>query len=381
VTGSDWDGVVAAVDAALADIDAVIARVNRAIRERVPEYAYVTDEQLTVATTRNVRLLFGALRERRYLRDTELADFEATVEERARNGVPVDEYLLAVATAEASAWDQLWEHADPVPVERRLEAFALRFANVTAVDRVTTKAHRRIELVTAREDNARRSLALRSLLRGEGSAADRHEDFARLGLDSTRSYFVVRARSRGGADSDEVQQAVGGGYTHAPHVAFALWGDDVVGLQIDRPTAPQDAVAGYAGPVCADDLPTAHKQATLAFETAWRLGLSGAHDLRSLGLKAAVQANPEFAEELRAKYVAPLRESGGLGDELLATVRASLENGGRRDVVAAELHMHVNTVGYRISRFTELTGADLTDLATLAELWWLFTDLDLHPDH
>jgi DNA-binding PucR family transcriptional regulator len=42
--------------------------------------------------------------------------------------------------------------------------------------------------------------------------------------------------------------------------------------------------------------------------------------------------------------------------------------------------MHVNTVGYRISRFVELTGADLTDLPTLAELWWLFTDLDLHTE-
>jgi hypothetical protein len=373
--------VVAAVDSAFADLGEVIVEVNRAIRERVPEYAYVTDEQLTAATTRNVRLLFTALKERRYLRDAELADFEATVEERARNGVPVDEYLLAVATAEASAWDQLWERAGSVPVERRLEAFALRFANVTAVDRVTTKAHRRIELITAREDNARRSLALRSLLRGEGTPTARHEDFVRLGLDSTRRYYVVRARSRSGADSEEVQRAISNGFMHAPHVAYALWGDDVVGLQVELPTVPsEEVVVGCAGPVEADDLPVAHEQATLAFETAWRLGLTGTHELQGLGLKAAVFANPQFATDLRAKYVAPLRESGGLGDELLATVRAYLDHGGRRDLVAADRHMHVNTVGYRISRFVELTGADLTDLPTLAELWWLFTDLDLHTE-
>ncbi|HEX3899364.1 MAG TPA: helix-turn-helix domain-containing protein [Mycobacteriales bacterium] len=377
MTGSDWDGVADAVDAALADFDTVIANVNQAIRERVPEYAYVSDEQLTIATTRNIGLIFTALRERRYLRDHELADFEATVEERARNGVPVDEYLLAVATAEASAWDQLWEYAGSVPIERRLEAFALRFANVTAVDRVTTKAHRRIELVTAREENARRSLALRALLRGEGSAADRQDHFARLGLDSTRSYFVVRARGRSKADSDQVQQVLGNGFTHAPHVAFALWGDDIVGLLIDRPFAGLDVVAGYAGPVCEDELAVAHEHATLAFETAWRLGLTEAHDLGSLGLKAAVHAQHQFGEQLRAKYVVPIRESGGLGEELLTTVRAYLEQGGSRDAVAAQLHVHSNTVGYRVGRFVELTGADLADLATLAELWWLFTDLDL----
>jgi hypothetical protein len=381
VTGSDWEAIAAAVDAALADFDEVIAEVNQAIRDKVPEYAYVTDEQLTAATSRNILAILTALKERRYLRDAELADFEATVEERARNGVPVDEYLLAVSTAEASAWEQLWRRAAPVAAERRLEAWALRFTNITAVDRVTAKAHRRIELVTAREGNARRSLALRSLLRGEGSATDRHEDFTRLGLDSTRSYFVVRARSRRGADSDEVQQAIGGGFTHSPHVAFALWGDDVVGLQIERPPALTDLVVGYAGPVGADGLLAAHEQATLAFETAWRLGLDGPHDLASLGLRAAVQANVAFAEQLRMKYLAPLRESGGLGDELLGTVRAYLENGGRRDTVAAELHVHANTVGYRVGRFVELTGADLTDLGTIAELWWLFTDLDLRPDH
>jgi hypothetical protein len=380
VTGSDWDGVVAAVDAALANLDAVIVEVNRAIRERVPEYVYVSDEQLTIATTRNIGLIFTALRERRYLRDHELADFEATVEERARNGVPVDEYLLAVATAEASAWDQLWEYAGSVPIERRLEAFALRFANVTAVDRVTTKAHRRIELVTAREENARRALALRALLRGEGSSAERQDHFARLGLDSTRGYFVVRARGRSKADSDQVQQVLGGGFTHAPHAAFTLLGDDIVGLLIDRPTASLDVVAGYAGPVSADELASAHEHATLAFETAWKLGLCDAHDVGSLGLKVAVHAQQQFGDQLRSKYLTPLRESGGLGDELLTTVRAFLATGGRRDMAAADLHVHVNTVGYRINRFVELTGADLTDLTTLAELWWLFTDLDLRGD-
>jgi DNA-binding PucR family transcriptional regulator len=380
VTGSDWDAIAAAVDAALADFDTVLENVNQAIRDRIPAYVYVTDEQLTAATSRNIRAILNALKERRYLRPAELADFEKTVEERARNGVPVDEYLLAVSTGEASAWEQLWERAERVPAERRLEAWALRFANITEVDRVTTKAHRRIELVTAREENARRSLALRALLRGEGSVADRQEHFARLGLDSTRGYYVVRARGRSKADSDQVQETLGGGFTRAPHVAFALWGDDIVGLLIERPSAGIDLVAGYAGPVVDGDLSTAHEQATLAFETAWRLGLSEAHDLSSLGLRAAVHSQPQFGEQLRGRYLTPLRESGGLGDELLGTVRAFLVTGGRRDIAAADLHVHVNTVSYRINRFVELTGADLTDLATLAELWWLFTDLDMRGD-
>ena len=35
-------------------------------------------------------------------------------------------------------------------------------------------------------------------------------------------------------------------------------------------------------------------------------------------------------------------------------------------------------MAYRIRRFTELTGADLTHVPTLVELWWVFADLRLN---
>ena len=377
---SDWDSFAAAAQASLDDLPSVIVQVNAAIRERVPEYAYVSDEQLTVATTRNVGLLLAALRDRRGLTAVELTDFEHTVEERARNGVPVDEYMHAVSIAEQRMWELLWERApQPVPEQVKVSAFEIRFANMNEIGRVTTRAHRRIELVTAREDYERRALALRALLRGAQSAEDMRECVLRLGLNIDRPYFVVRAVGLGKLNSDEVQRQLTDGRGHAPHAAFMLWGEQTVGLISERPSRTHGMTAGIAGPVLVGALPRAHEQATLAFDTALALRLEGLCDLPSLGLKSAVQASAEVGHLLRDKYLAPLNASGTLGEELLGTIRVYLETGSRRDVTASHLHIHLNTVGYRLNRFTELTGADFNDLTTLAELWWLFADLDLRP--
>jgi hypothetical protein len=379
VSAAGWEAVEAAVQSTLADYDAVIAEVNNRIRETVPEYAYVSEEELTAATRRNIALLLAAIQERRRLSEDELKHFETTVEDRARNGVPIDKYLLAVNTAEAAVWDHMWERCTgPATAEVRLEAFALRFSNTNAVARCTVAAHRRIELIVAREEHERRALALRALLRGGLSTPDLHEHLSRLGLNPDRPYVVVRARARGPVDTDQVQQLLSGRRNHPPYAAFVLWGEDVVGLLADRPEVTQGLTAGVSGPAPASLLSRAHDEASLAFSTAWALDLTGSHDLRGLGLKAAVRAaSPSIADNLREKYVAPLGASGSLGEELLATVRAYLESGSRRDAAAARLHVHINTVGYRISRFVELTGADLADLTTLAELWWLFTEMDV----
>ena len=164
-----------------------------------------------------------------------------------------------------------------------------------------------------------------------------------------------------------------------PYAAFALSGDEVVGLVAEAPMGASSITVGVSGPVPLEAIGRAAQEAQLAFTTAWALGLTGAFGAGDLGLRTAVQQLPEMSQALRDKYVAPLMSSGNLGHELLLTVRAYLEGASRRDAAAAKLHVHMNTVGYRIGRFCELTGADLSDFSTLAELWWLFTDLDLRP--
>lgn len=375
----DWQDVVGAVRRLQGDLDGVLREIARTIRDELPEYALVTEEQLTEATSRNIRDVLTALSERRLLTPAELQDFTLTVQERARDGVPIEQYLQALALAEVEVWEQLARRAGRLAEPRRLELFALRFANVQAITRTTVTAHRRVELRAAREDQERRALALRVLLQGGLPAEGARESLARLGLVADRAYYVVRARARTGAADDRLTQLLAAGCDRSPHAAFVLWGEDMVGLLRDRPSAVHGVVGGAAGPAPLEHLAEAHEQATTAFETAWALGLEGTHELGELGIKAAVQSSPQVGQALRERFLAPLTASGTLGPELLATTRTYLECGSSREAAAAALHLHQNTVGYRLNRFTELTGADLSDLATLAELHWLFTDLDLRP--
>lgn len=57
------------------------------------------------------------------------------------------------------------------------------------------------------------------------------------------------------------------------------------------------------------------------------------------------------------------------GSELLTSVRTWMERDRRTDDAAAALHIHPNTLAYRLRRFAAITGRDLTSTASFAEVW------------
>ncbi len=81
-------------------------------------------------------------------------------------------------------------------------------------------------------------------------------------------------------------------------------------------------------------------------------------------------ADPEALADLRARVLAPLAElAPGTRDRLAETLLSWLLNQGRRDAVAAELHIHhAQTVRYRMGQVRELYGDRLSDPAVVREL-------------
>jgi hypothetical protein len=82
-----------------------------------------------------------------------------------------------------------------------------------------------------------------------------------------------------------------------------------------------------------------------------------------------VRADPEALDDLRARVLAPL--SGlrpATRERLEETLRSWLLHQGRRDAVAAELHVHAQTVRYRMGQVRELYGDQLDDPASVLEL-------------
>ena len=82
-----------------------------------------------------------------------------------------------------------------------------------------------------------------------------------------------------------------------------------------------------------------------------------------------LSADPEALADLRARVLAPLADvREGTSERLAETLRAWLLHHGRREAVAAELHVHPQTVRYRMTQLRELYGEALTDPRTVLEL-------------
>ncbi|MEV1202993.1 PucR family transcriptional regulator, partial [Microbispora rosea] len=64
-----------------------------------------------------------------------------------------------------------------------------------------------------------------------------------------------------------------------------------------------------------------------------------------------------------------LRYDAEHGSELVTSVRTWMERDRRVDDAARALHVHPNTLAYRLRRFGALTGRDLSATGDFAEVW------------
>jgi len=67
------------------------------------------------------------------------------------------------------------------------------------------------------------------------------------------------------------------------------------------------------------------------------------------------------AADVLRPLVAPLVAELSASEEALATVAAMIRSGGNVTATARELHVHANTVAYRLERLRKLTNVDLRD--------------------
>lgn len=117
----------------------------------------------------------------------------------------------------------------------------------------------------------------------------------------------------------------------------------------------QDAVVGPARP---------WKRAHESYERAARavdLG-PGVVDTDAVLPELVLQADPAALADLREAALAPFAEVGeGAADRLSETLRAWLLLQGRRELVAESLHVHPQTVRYRMNQVRDLFGERLDD--------------------
>jgi hypothetical protein len=149
-------------------------------------------------------------------------------------------------------------------------------------------------------------------------------------------------------------------------------GDRVVGLAW-RPLEAADldegadVVLAIADPLPSAELADARSDLVLLAEHARRLGLRGVLRAEDHLLEILMLRSPAIAARLRGTVLAPLADPEHA--ELRRTLDALLCAHFDRAATSAALHVHRNTLAYRLRRIEEITGLDLASPRDLARLY------------
>jgi DNA-binding PucR family transcriptional regulator len=99
----------------------------------------------------------------------------------------------------------------------------------------------------------------------------------------------------------------------------------------------------------------------LVIDLGRRLGREGHLTGDDIALEMLLAGSPETADSLASRVLGPLRGASGRRAGLEATLRTFIAARTDRRSAASELHIHPNTLDYRLRRVEELTQLRLAD--------------------
>ncbi len=359
----------------------------------IPLYARLPREQLTGEITditeNNLRIFFRILREVRSPNDEELAELRTSAARRAEERVPLEAVLTAYHIGARMGWRALVDEAGPEDLDALLAAGDGVLVYLQAVTSAVSTAYlEEQQAIHSEERDARRALA-NALLSGDPVDALA----ARLGVTVAPAYVVLSFAI--GEHVDELDVGVVGTVAARRKLrrvqerldAFA--GEQVLGLldptggAVLLPTSPGasgavvNALAGLVDDVASaaaasvtagaavsnnlDGLERAARQARDVLGLAERMGRPpGLYLIGDVLLEYQLTRDSD-ARPLLAGLLDPLARN----PDLVRTLETYLANDLDRRGTAAALHVHPNTLDYRLKRVAELTGLDPSSPAGL----------------
>jgi hypothetical protein len=359
------------LEATLADRDLIVATMTSEILRTLPSYRRVPAEQLATAFAFELeRVLQAARAHGEDVADDELAGLAAIGEARARQRVPAGDMLLAWrigVQVVLSHSRQIAERLGVGPAEI-LEFVQSLLAWSDRAMAITAGAHRRAELdVTITELEERRQV-VRGALLGTLAPEDLRVRAERSGLDPTREYVAISSPLPEDGTTTALERRLGFHDAVRPRRGLsAILDGSFVGLLREPPAADADVTVGVGPPRPLSRLNESFTLAARAARTATAYGLGGVRSFDSLGALPAVMDDTQTGDALARRYLDPL---GSSAPEILETVRAYFDHQANVEQAAEALHVHPNTVRYRLKRLEELSGARLRDPLTALEVWW-----------
>lgn len=355
-------------------------RIMAECQAELPLYAMLPQEEIDGEmldiVLENVRLYLNGISDGEPPTDGELASIRASAALRAEERIPLADVLSAYHIGARVVWQTLVETARPDDSADLLAAGTYAFNYLQAVVGAIAGAFVEVQQTAFGEERQARQALYAALLENE-AAADLAE---RAGVPLARSYAVL-ALDVALPESDESDagsavaarrrirwtQAELDAYAHTPVLGTFDGRRGIALLPAPAECADSlvDAIAARLGaPVFAalSDIVEPVRLSAAVQETVEVADLA-----RALGLPHRLYRLDDLLLEHQLARPGPARARlAGRLDKLtdhpylLETLRAHVKHGADRQQTAADLHVHPNTLDYRLRRAAQLTGLDPT---------------------
>lgn len=250
-------------------------------------------------------------------------------------------------------------------------AFAMLSGSILAEvqrDRAVAAAH---------QDGVRRATFLRDLAAGRLTPDRLSVEGPAYGLDLEHEYYAVRAR---GTDRQlvclEARLRHAGG-TRALPVLSLIEEGHLIAVAARRPALGAELTVALGGPRRVSEIHSSFAEAADVLDTARAFGVDGTVDLIAIGPLTLATVGDRLARRLADHY---LDGRDDAFNEIADTVRSLIDHDLGIDQTASSMHVHRNTIRYRVQRFRELTGLDIRHTSDLVTIWWLLKWRSLHGE-
>ena len=341
---------------------AMVARFRSEIAgyRRLPDS--VLHGQIYDVSRTNVELFFRSVSDGVEPSEDELAAFRESARNRASEGMPLEDLLHAYRLGGRLGWRAIAAAARDDEERNALLAGAellMRYVDEVSAAVAQTYLDERQHLVSE-EERRLRDLA-DALMRDRPLPGALAEMARRLGFPVAERYRAF------------VQTVPGApGYTHG-QVAAALRlrgvlalteGDRVAGLA--PASADPEALVERGGllaigePLPRSELSRELDDLRLLLELARESGATGVVSPDDYAIELLLRRSPRVAALLRRRVLEPLESyADPRSSDLVETLVTFVESGLDRRGAAERLHVHPNTLDYRLERISKLTGLEL----------------------
>lgn len=362
----------------------LVARMMEGFRASIPAYSALPEEtlrQVREVVQDNLNCFSRCLRRGSDPTREELAPFRDSASRRAREGVSLAGVLEAYRMGARVAWGELrgiveeyGEHA------LGLEFATLVMSYIDSVSEAVADAYiSEFEELASDREGARRDF-IDGLLDGSLADAELTARAEALGLDAASSYVVcLICMVEGSAEGDELrakQRTLRGMAAALPHGQRSLIvnrGHELVAVVPARPGGEEELserlgrfvarasetvgerLAAGIGRVHegVTELASGYREATVALAAA-KGGEAGIAVYGQVLMEELLLREPAIARRMVQATLQPLSAH----PYLLETLEAYLKHGPSLPEVGERLHVHANTVAYRLGRVRDLTGRD-----------------------